>query len=220
MALTPIVSSRDRAALAEAGGSAAPDLPALAARRLEAVRDGIKKAGVDAGRLKEVAASPAPSEGEGQVKLDLIEPEKPRFPRTAQSLEAPPGRSGFRRARGRGTEMSASTAAEYSAARIRVTRAWRWLSALVLIVIVAVGSGCASRDPWQDARIESEVKARLVEEKSANLTRLGVVSRQAVVRLTGTVSSEEQKALAERVAKSVGGVRRIENALDVRPAPG
>jgi BON domain len=116
--------------------------------------------------------------------------------------------------------MSESTAAEYPAARIRVTRAWRRLSALALIVIVAVGSGCATRDPWQDARIESEIKARLVEEKSANLTRLGVVSRQAVVHLTGTVSSEEQKALAERVAKSVGGVRRIVNALEVRPAPG
>jgi len=116
--------------------------------------------------------------------------------------------------------MSASTAAEDPAARIRATRAWRRLSALALIVIVAVGSGCASRDPWQDARIESEVKARLVEEKSANLTRLGVVSRQAVVRLTGTVSSEEQKALAERVATSVGGVRRVVNELEVRPAPG
>ena len=118
----------------------------------------------------------------------------------------------------RETEMSA--AAEHPAAHIRVTRAWRRLSALAVIVIVAVGSGCASRDPWQDARIESEVKARLVEEKSANLTRLGVESRQAVVRLTGTVSSEEQKALAERVAKSVGGVRRVVNALDVRPPPG
>ena len=114
-----------------------------------------------------------------------------------------------------------SAAAEYPpAARSRVTRAWRRLSALAVIVIVAAGSACASRDPWQDARIESEVKARLVEERSANLTRLGVVSRQAVVRLTGTVSSEEQKALAERVAKSVGGVRRVVNALDVRPAPG
>jgi len=80
MALTPVVSSRDRAALAEASGSAAPDLPALAARRLEAVRDGIKKAGVDTGRLKEVAASPAPIESEGQVKLDLIEPESPGSP--------------------------------------------------------------------------------------------------------------------------------------------
>jgi hypothetical protein len=116
--------------------------------------------------------------------------------------------------------MSASTSAAHRAARIRVTRAWRRLAALALIVLVAVVAGCASRDPWQDARIESEIKARLVDEKSANLTRLGVVSRQAVVRLTGTVSSEEQKALAERVAKSVGGVRRVVNALDVRPAPG
>jgi BON domain len=116
--------------------------------------------------------------------------------------------------------MSASTPAARPVARIRVTRARRRFYALALIALVAVGGGCASRDPWQDARIESEVKARLVEEKSANLTRLGVVSRQAVVHLTGTVASEEQKALAERVAKSVGGVRRVVNALDVRPAPG
>ena len=115
--------------------------------------------------------------------------------------------------------MCASTSAAHPAARIRVTWAWQRLHALALIVVVAVGAGCASRDPWQDARIESEIKARLVEEKSANLTRLGVVSRQAVVRLTGTVSSEEQKALAERVAKSVGGVRRVVNGLEVRPAP-
>jgi outer membrane protein OmpA-like peptidoglycan-associated protein len=94
MALTPIVSSRDRAALAEAGGSATPDLPALAARRLEAVRDGIKKAGVDAGRLKEVAASPAPSEGQGQVKLDLIEPENPGVPARPNLLKRLLGEAG------------------------------------------------------------------------------------------------------------------------------
>ena len=94
MALTPVVSSRDRAALAEAGGSAAPDLPALAARRLEAVRDGIKKAGVDAARLKEVAASPAPVEGEGQVKLDLIEPANPRSPARPNLLKRLLGEAG------------------------------------------------------------------------------------------------------------------------------
>ena len=107
-----------------------------------------------------------------------------------------------------------------SLSRSRVTRFRRRLSVLTLVFLVAAGSGCAARDPWQDARIESEVKARLVEERNANLTRLGVVSREAVVRLTGTVSSEEEKALAERVAKSVGGVRRVVNALEVRAAPG
>ena len=94
----------------------------------------------------------------------------------------------------------------------------RWAAGVVLIALMSIVTSCASRDPWQDARIESEVKARLVAEKSANLTRLGVVSRQAVVHLTGTVASPEQKALAERVAKSVGGVRRVVNTVEVQPA--
>ena len=65
------------------------------------------------------------------------------------------------------------------------------------------------------------MKARLVAEKDANLTRLGVVSRRAVVYLTGDVMSAEQKALAESVARSVSGVRRVVNTLDVRvPDPG
>ena len=104
-----------------------------------------------------------------------------------------------------------------SAAR-RPTR--RWAAGLILIALMSVITSCASRDPWQDARIESEVKARLVAEKSANLTRLGVVSRQAVVHLTGTVASPEQKTLAESVAKSVSGVRRVVNTLEVQSAPG
>ena len=115
LALMPVVSSRDRAALEEkaresAGGplrekktpaesvtapteatrAGAVDtgspLADLAARRLEAVREGIKKAGVDGGRLKVAALSTAES-AEGQVKVDLVEPEDP----------GPPGRPGFLR---------------------------------------------------------------------------------------------------------------------------
>jgi hypothetical protein len=91
-------------------------------------------------------------------------------------------------------------------------------SGLVLVVLISLFAACATMDPWQDVRIESEVKARLVAEKSANLTRLGVVSRQAVVHLTGTVASPDQKALAEDLAKSVAGVRRVVNTLEVQPA--
>src|SRR4029450_10569908 len=98
----------------------------------------------------------------------------------------------------------------------------RRISSLVLVgLLVRVGlvvaiSGCATVDPWQDARIESEVKARLVAEKDANLTRLGVVSRQSVVYLTGDVVSAEHRARAESVASTGGGVRRVVNALEVR----
>ena len=37
-------------------------------------------------------------------------------------------------------------------------------SLLVMIFAAVVATGCATVDPWTDARIESEVKARLVAQ--------------------------------------------------------
>jgi osmotically-inducible protein OsmY len=87
---------------------------------------------------------------------------------------------------------------------------------VAVLGFLVVISGCATLDPWEDPRIESEVKARLVAEHDANLTRLGVVSRQATVYLSGTVESADQKALAEAVAKGVRGVKRVVSTLEVR----
>ena len=86
---------------------------------------------------------------------------------------------------------------------------------LVIIFAVGVVFGCATIDPWTDTRIESEVKARLVAQHEANLTRLGVVSREATVYLSGTVESGEQKEKAETVARSVPGVKRLVSTLEV-----
>lgn len=90
---------------------------------------------------------------------------------------------------------------------------------LPLVMVVLAAAGCATVDPWEDARIEAEVKARLVAEQGANLTRLGVLSRRATVYLSGTVVSAEQRARAEALAKGVKGVRRVVNTLEVRSAP-
>jgi osmotically-inducible protein OsmY len=89
-----------------------------------------------------------------------------------------------------------------------------WLVGLVAAMTVI--GGCATVDPWTDTRIESEVKARLVAEHDANLTRLGVVSREATVYLSGAVESEDQKAKAETVARGVPGVTRVVSTLEVR----
>ena len=94
-----------------------------------------------------------------------------------------------------------------------------WRPLLVMIVAVVIGGGCATVDPWTDTRIESEVKARLVDQHEANLTRLGVVSREATVYLSGAVESEDQKAKAETVAKTVPGVKRVVSTLEVRSQP-
>jgi hyperosmotically inducible periplasmic protein len=87
---------------------------------------------------------------------------------------------------------------------------------VVLLFAIVTISGCATVDPWADTRIEAEVKARLVAEHDANLTRLGVVSREATVYLSGTVESDEQKAKAETVAKTVPGVKRVVSTLEIR----
>jgi osmotically-inducible protein OsmY len=74
-------------------------------------------------------------------------------------------------------------------------------------------------DRAEDLRIEAEVKARLVAERDANLTRLGVYSSNATVYLSGGVASPEQRARAGAVARSVSGVRRVVNTVEVAPAP-
>jgi osmotically-inducible protein OsmY len=89
-------------------------------------------------------------------------------------------------------------------------------------LLAAVGlalmlGACATVDPRQDPRIEAEVKARLVAETSANLTRVGVVSAEGIVYLTGTVASVEERARAAELALAVSGVRRVVNTLQVRP---
>jgi len=93
-----------------------------------------------------------------------------------------------------------------------------WRHALPLVAIVTLLAGCATVDRTEDLRIESEVKARLVAEKDANLTRLGVLSSNATVYLSGTVASPEQRAQAAALAGGVRGVRRIVNTLEVAPA--
>ena len=88
-----------------------------------------------------------------------------------------------------------------------------------MIFAAALAAGCATVDPWTDARIESEVKARLVAQHEANLTRLGVVSRVQTVYLSGTVESGEQKETAGSVARGVPGVKRVVSTLEVRSRP-
>ena len=92
--------------------------------------------------------------------------------------------------------------------------------AAVLLAGLAFTLGaCATVDPREDVRIEAEIKARLVREKEANLSRLGVLSTNGTVHLSGTVESADQGAQAEQLAREVRGVKRVVNRLDVQPAP-
>jgi len=67
-----------------------------------------------------------------------------------------------------------------------------------------------------DAKITASVKAKLTAEKAVNFTRIGVETSNNVVVLTGEVESREQKERAEKIAKQVDGVKRVDNNLQIK----
>src|SRR5262245_38766602 len=99
--------------------------------------------------------------------------------------------------------------------RKRRTGVKRLGTSLALALAVMAGA-CASINPNEDTRIEGEIKARLVAEKFANLTRLGVLSSEGIVYLSGTVASADEKTRADELARSVRGVGGVGSTPEVR----
>ena len=92
---------------------------------------------------------------------------------------------------------------------------------MALAVLLSV-TGCQSLtgqstgEYVDDRTISTSVKAKLVADKAANLTRVDVDTTNRVVLLSGVVESSEQKNRAEQLAMQVSGVRRVENRLQVQ----
>jgi hyperosmotically inducible protein len=92
----------------------------------------------------------------------------------------------------------------------------------ILLVMLAFVAGCQSMtgktagENIDDATITASVKAKLVADKPANLTRVDVDTNNATVYLNGTVDSAEQKARAEQLAWQAKGVKSVVNNLQVK----
>ena len=93
---------------------------------------------------------------------------------------------------------------------------------LALMIFVVMLSGCQAvtgetlGQNIDDTTITTTVKGKLAAEKGSSLTRVGVDTNRGVVTLTGVVSSAADRAAAERVARSVGGVKSVVNSLQVQ----
>jgi osmotically-inducible protein OsmY len=94
------------------------------------------------------------------------------------------------------------------------------ISAALALFLSAVGctstTGQTAGQYIDDSTITTSVKAKLVGDKVANLTRVDVDTTNRVVSLNGVVESSEQKTRAEQLAKEVGGVRRVDNNLQIQ----
>jgi len=96
--------------------------------------------------------------------------------------------------------------------------------AMVLAAAVGLMSACAvAREQSttgqyiDDAVVTTEVKAKFAESKAVSASSISVETLQGTVQLSGFAKSEAEKEQAEKIAKTVSGVKKVENDIVVRP---
>lgn len=71
-----------------------------------------------------------------------------------------------------------------------------------------------------DAVVTAKVKARLVDDPLTKAYQINVETFKGTVQLNGVVDSAEARSRAEQLAGAVGGVKDVENSLQVRKPEG
>ena len=96
------------------------------------------------------------------------------------------------------------------------------LAAAAAVSLVQL-TGCAvARDQQtvgsyiDDATITTRVKARMAEDKSVSATSISVETLKGTVQLSGFAKSTDERATAERIARSTPGVQLVRNDIVVR----
>jgi hyperosmotically inducible periplasmic protein len=70
----------------------------------------------------------------------------------------------------------------------------------------------------EDATITTKLKAQIVKDDALKLSQIDVTTTQGVVRLSGAVDTPAAVARAEQLARTIEGVKRVDNALVAKPA--
>ena len=94
--------------------------------------------------------------------------------------------------------------------------------ALVLVPFVVMSlvscrtpAGRSAGDVVDDSAITTKVKAKLLEDQRLKGFGIDVDTHQGEVTLTGGVDTSETKARASQLARTVDGVKRVNNMLKV-----
>ena len=83
--------------------------------------------------------------------------------------------------------------------------------AVMVVATVAPSAWAQSSvgDKVDDAMITTAVKAKLTTDRLKNAVKVNVDTKDGVVTLKGTVSTEEQRVEAERLARDTKGVKDV-----------
>ena len=99
------------------------------------------------------------------------------------------------------------------------------LAAVVTAVaVMTVLPGCAVsrgqetvKEYVSDASITAAVKAKFVENRTVAASSISVETLDGTVMLTGFAKSNDEKRVAEDIARASKGVKSVKNAIVVRP---
>jgi osmotically-inducible protein OsmY len=89
-------------------------------------------------------------------------------------------------------------------------------AAMLAALVGCAGAGTKTGQAIDDAAITTKVKTQMASDKEVSAMDVSVSTEQGIVRLSGVVKSAEEKQRAEQVARSVAGVKSVDNALVVR----
>ena len=96
------------------------------------------------------------------------------------------------------------------------------VSAAVLVALLAIGACSTTQSPGKqvdDASIHTAIKAKLTADRFSNITNIDVNVTNGVVTLAGEVPNAQVKREAESEARSVDGVVKVVNNLQVKVPP-
>jgi len=98
-----------------------------------------------------------------------------------------------------------------------------FISYLVMLMLVATFVACASTPKQEstgefvdDSVITTKVKSLLAGDDFLKSFEISVETRKGVVQLSGFVDSQNAVNKAGQIARSVGGVRSVQNSLIVK----
>jgi hyperosmotically inducible protein len=100
----------------------------------------------------------------------------------------------------------------------------RFVILVAFLAVIAV-AGCQTTTGRtagtyvDDSRTTAAVKSKLVADRPANLTSVGVETVNGVTYLTGVVETPEQRLRAEQLAWDASGVRQVVNNIQVKRVP-
>jgi hyperosmotically inducible protein len=94
---------------------------------------------------------------------------------------------------------------------------------LISLVLVVSLTGCAggkklesTGEYFDDIAITTKVKASILENSQLSIMQINVETFKGIVQLSGFVNSNEISAKAADVAKTVKGVKKVNNSLVIK----